>query len=376
MIVGALRGRAFQARQMSRQDAAPKTAAPISYPCSDVCDRWRLLLALICLMLSVASAEISDQPDVAFKLATFEDGGVERVGLLIGDRLLELQQANSLLQKNAGVAALELPNNMKSLIEQSKATRPRLNQIANYFGSHTGGPGFGHDPKAVTIRAPIMYPWNLLAAGQNYRAHAAEMGGSTDIDPDKDNPFLFAKSPRSTIIDPGQSYVIPPGHERIDWEGELAIVVGKQARNLTLDNAMDHVFGFTIVYDVSDRAAQAPINGRYARDWFAGKSMDNAAPMGPYIVPKEFLPNYANLQITTRVNGEVMQDSNTSYMIHDVERLLRYITSRMTLWPGDVIATGTPSGVGNGREPPVYLKSGDVVTIEIEGIGTLTTPIE
>ena len=98
--------------------------------------------------------------------------------------------------------------------------------------------------------------------------------------------------------------------------------------------------------------------------------------MSTCIVPKEFLPNYANLQITTRVNGEVMQDSNTSYMIHDVERLLRYITSRMTLWPGDVIATGTPSGVGNGREPPVYLKPGDVVTIEIEGIGTLTTPIE
>ena len=190
------RGRAFQARQISRQDAAPTNAAPtnaarVSHLCS--------LLALTFLVLSVANAEISDQPDVSFKLATFEDGGVERVGLLIGGRLLELRQANALLQKNAGVAALELPNNMKSLIEQSKTTRPRLNQIANYFGSHSEDSGFGHDPKTVTIRAPIMYPWNLLAAGQNYRAHAAEMGGSTDIDPDKDNPFLFAKSPRSSI---------------------------------------------------------------------------------------------------------------------------------------------------------------------------------
>ena len=138
---------------------------------------------------------------------------------------------------------------------------------------------------------------------------------------------------------------------------------------------MDHVFGFTIVFDVSDRAAQMPEDGRYARDWFAGKSMDNAAPMGPWIVPKEFLPGYANLRLTTRVNGELMQDSNTSYLIHDVERLLRYATSIMTLWPGDVIATGTPSGVGNGRRPPVYLKPGDEVAIEIEGIGTLVTPI-
>jgi 2-keto-4-pentenoate hydratase/2-oxohepta-3-ene-1,7-dioic acid hydratase in catechol pathway len=104
--------------------------------------------------------------------------------------------------------------------------------------------------------------------------------------------------------------------------------------------------------------------------------MDNAAPMGPYIVLKEFLPNHANLRVTTRINGEIMQDSNTSYLIHNVERLLRYITSRMTLWPGDVIATGTPSGVGNGRKPPVFLKPGDTVAIEIDGIGTLETPIE
>jgi 2-keto-4-pentenoate hydratase/2-oxohepta-3-ene-1,7-dioic acid hydratase in catechol pathway len=152
-------------------------------------------------------------------------------------------------------------------------------------------------------------------------------------------------------------------------------VVGKQAKSLTVENAMDHVFGFTIVFDVSDRAAQIPEDGRYERNWFAGKSMDGAAPMGPYLVPKEFLPNYDRLQLTTRVNGEVMQDSDTSYLIHDVERLLRYATRTMTLWPGDVIATGTPEGVGNGRTPPVYLKPGDVVSIEVEGIGTLVTPI-
>ncbi len=335
-----------------------------------------VLATLLSIVATAADASVSDVPDVAFKLATFETNRIERVGILIGDMLLDLEPANAYMQTVAGTEPVDLPDNMKTLIEQSEAAKPRLFQIANFFGGQTADFDFSYDPDAIAIKAPIKYPWNLLAAGQNYRAHAAEMGGSTDIDPDKDNPFLFAKSPRSTIIDPGQSYVIPPGHERIDWEGEFAIVVGKQAKNLTLDNAMDHVFGFTIVYDVSDRAAQIPVNGRYARDWFSGKSMDSAAPMGPYVVPKEFLPNYANLRVTTRVNGKLMQDSNTSYLIHNVERLLRYITSRMTLWPGDVIATGTPSGVGNGRKPPIYLKRGDTVVIEIEGIGTLVTPIE
>jgi 2-keto-4-pentenoate hydratase/2-oxohepta-3-ene-1,7-dioic acid hydratase in catechol pathway len=334
-----------------------------------------LCATLLVFAATNSSAEISESPNSPFKLATFEEGGIERVGMLLGDSLLDVQQANAYLQSNAGVPALKLPGNMKVLIEQSDATKPRLFQIANYFSGLDADHGFVYRLEAVAIKAPIKYPWNLLAAGQNYRAHAAEMGGATDIDPEKDDPFLFAKSPRSTIIDPGQAYVIPPGRERIDWEGEFAIVVGKSAKNLTLDNALDYVFGFTIVYDVSDRAAQSPVDGRYARDWFAGKSMDNAAPMGPFIVPKEFLPNFADLRLTTRVNGKVMQDSNTSYMIHNVERLLRYITSRMTLWPGDVIATGTPSGVGNGRDPQVYLKPGDTVEIEIEGIGKLVTPI-
>lgn len=335
-----------------------------------------ILIIVLSFLATATNAQVSSAPDVAFKLATFEADDLERVGILIDDRLLDLQKANAYLVTEAGVSALDLPADMKTLIEQSDTAKPRLFQIANYLSGRTASLAFGHDPDDVTIKAPIMYPWNLLAAGQNYRAHAAEMGGATDIDPDEDDPFLFAKSPRSAIIDPGQPYVIPPGRERIDWEGEFAIIIGREAKGLTLDNAMDYVFGFTILYDVSDRAAQIPVDGRYARDWYAGKSMDDAAPMGPYVVPKEFLPNYGNVRVTTRVNGEIMQDSDTSYLIHDVERLLRFATSTMTLWPGDVIATGTPEGVGNGRTPPVYLKPGDTVAIEVEGIGTLVTPIE
>ncbi len=337
--------------------------------------RTKSLLAVLLLFAAGAQAELDDRPLAAFKLATYGTDDGDRIGMFLGERLLDIGRANAALESLTDVTAIDLPGDMKTLLEHSEAVKPRLFEIANYFSGVDAPADVSLDPDAVRLEAPVKYPWNLLAAGQNYRAHAAEMGGATDIDPDEDDPFLFAKSPRSTIIAPGEAYVIPPGRERIDWEGEFAIVIGKKAEDLTLENAMDYVFGFTIVFDVSDRAAQAPVDGRYARDWFAGKSMDNAAPMGPWIVPKEFLPNYADLRLRTRVNGEVMQDSSTAFMIHDVERLLRYITSRMTLWPGDVIATGTPAGVGNGRNPPIYLQRGDIVEIEIEGIGTLVTPI-
>ncbi len=327
------------------------------------------------LSAAIALAQVSAMPDAPFKLATYDSGEGDRVAMLVDERLVDLQRANAYVVEAANIAAMALPGDMKTLIEQSGIVKPRLFQIANYLSGRVDELGFGIPPEDVTIRAPIKYPWNLLAAGLNYRAHAGELGERTAIDPDR-NPFFFAKSPRSTIIDPGQAFVIPRGVETLDWEGEFSVVIGRQAKNLTLENAMDHVFGFTILYDVSDRAKQMPgAEGRYPNDWFPGKSLDHGAPMGPYIVPLEFLPNYDNVRVTTRVNGETMQDSDTSYLIHDIPRLLRYATSIMTLWPGDVIATGTPSGVGHGRNPRVYLKPGDVVEIEIEGIGTLVTPI-
>ncbi len=339
---------------------------------------WLLggIAAMSGFAVGVAQAQVSAMPDAPFKLATYDSGAGDRVGLLIDDWLVDLERANDYLVAEADVAAVELPTDMKTLIEQSGITKPRLFQIANFLQGRVDELGFAFRPDEVTLRAPIKYPWNLLAAGLNYRAHAGELGERTAIDPERDNPFFFAKSPRSTIIDPGQAFVIPRHVDTLDWEGEFSIVIGRQAKDLTLENAMDYVFGFTIMYDVSDRAKQMPgAAGRYPNDWFPGKSLDNGAPMGPYIVPKEFLPNHRQLRVTTRVNGEIMQDSDTSYLIHDVEHLLRYATSVMTLWPGDVIASGTPSGVGHGRTPPRYLQPGDVVEIEIEGIGTLVTPI-
>jgi len=345
------------------------------------------------------TAQISDAPDTPFKLATFEAGGDPTVGLVLGDQILELSGASDHLATEAGLDAMTLPGEMRALIEAYDTAAPRLYQIANYFqdGADAALP-FVHAVDGVTIVAPIKYPWNVLAAAANYRAHAEGMAGGgedeeddaeeggrrrggfdpsriAEIDPARDAPVMFAKSPRSGIIGTGEPYYIPPGRERIDWEGEMAIIVGKPAYLVTAEEADDYVFGYSIMYDVSDRGGRTREVAMFpGPNWFDGKSTNRGAPFGPYIVPKEFVPDPANLRITTRVNGEVMQDQTTADLIWPAEHLIAYTTSILTLYPGDVIATGTPSGTG--AERGEFLKAGDVVEIEIEGIGTLTTPIE
>ena len=357
-------------------------------------------LALVVVVSAcTTTAQISDAPDTPFKLATFEAGGDPAVGLVLGDQILELSGASDHLATEAGLDAMTLPGEMRALIEAYDRAAPRLYQIANYFqdGADAALP-FVHAVDGVTIVAPIKYPWNILAAAANYKAHAEGMAGGgedeeddaeeggrrrggfdpsriAEIDPARDAPVMFAKSPRSGIIGTGEPYYIPPGRERIDWEGEMAIIIGKPAYLVTAEEADDYVFGYSIMYDVSDRGGRTREVAMFpGPNWFDGKSTNRGAPFGPYIVPKEFVPDPANLRITTRVNGEVMQDQTTADLIWPAEHLIAYTTSILTLYPGDVIATGTPSGTG--AERGEFLKAGDVVEIEIEGIGTLTTPIE
>ena len=189
--------------------------------------------------------------------------------------------------------------------------------------------------------------------------------------------MVFAKSPRSCIIDPGEAFLIPPGRTRIDWEGELALIMRKPAYMVSAKQAHDYVFGYSIMYDVSDRGGGKPrrvVSMFQGTNWFDGKSIDRGAPFGPFIVPKEFLPNFNNLHLVTRINGVVKQDARTSDLIWDEGHMIQFITSIMTLYPGDIISTGTPSGTGAERNE--FLKAGDVVEIEIEGIGKLRTPID
>jgi len=254
----------------------------------------------------------------------------------------------------------------------------RLSYIANYFhDKKLDSLPFVYSLDKVHIAAPIKYPYNLLNMAANYWTHAREMGVNKDVDQDRDAPFIFAKSPRSCIVDPGEPFYIPEGRGRIDWEGELAVIIGKPAFHVAKEKALDYVFGYSIMYDVSDRGGRKRKDAMFqGPDWFSGKSLDGAAPFGPFIVPKEFMTNPHDIHIMTRVNGVVKQDGNTSDMIYDVEHQIAYMSSIMTLYPGDVISSGTMGGVGTARKPPEYLKPGDVVEISIDGIGTLKTPMK
>jgi 2-keto-4-pentenoate hydratase/2-oxohepta-3-ene-1,7-dioic acid hydratase in catechol pathway len=328
---------------------------------------------------------ISDKPETPFKLATFEAAGKTRVGLVLDARVFDVVAASDALQKSAGLATVRIPGEMRELIESYDRVKPRLYQIANFYkNAKTDSAGIAFDLDKVSIKAPIKYPSNILAIAANYKLHAGEMfppgspqqKAAEEADPDKEDPVFFAKSPRSCIIDPNEPYYMPP-NRNIDWEGELAIVIGKAALRVSEAQSHDYVFGYSIMYDVSDRGGQGrPLTGMFpGPNWFRGKSGDRSAPFGPFILPKEFAPSPAHFRIVTKVNGVVKQDGNTKNLIWDEAHMVRFLSSILTLYPGDVISSGTPDGVGAGRKPPEFLKAGDVVTIEIEGIGTLRTPM-
>ncbi len=347
-----------------------------------------LLLSLAFAMFAAAVPQppaISNRPYTPFKLATFEAGGQTRLGLVLGTRLLDIAGANAALTRNERLPAVQIPTAMRELIEAYDRVSPRLYQIANRFKeAGADGAPYLFDVDKVSIKAPIKYPYNILAIAANYRLHAGEMfppgtpqrKAAEEADPDKEDPVFFAKSPRSCIIDPGEPYYLPAGRN-IDWEGELAIVIGKPSLHIAEARAHDVVFGYSIMYDVSDRGgAGRPLTGMFpGPNWFRGKSGDRSAPFGPFILPKEFAPSPPHFRIVTRVNGVVKQDGHTKNLIWDERHMIRFLTSILTLYPGDVISSGTPDGVGAGRKPPEFLKPGDTVTIEIDGIGTLTTPM-
>jgi 2-keto-4-pentenoate hydratase/2-oxohepta-3-ene-1,7-dioic acid hydratase in catechol pathway len=299
--------------------------------------------------------------------------------------VIDIESAHAMIvQEIALRGAPAMPRDMRTLIENYAELAPNLYRIANYFGATKLDAPFIFDVGKVAIKAPIKYPYNILAIAANYKLHAGEMfppgspqqKAAEEADPDKEDPVFFAKSPRSCIIDPGEPYFMPP-NRNIDWEGELAIVIGKESLNVSEARAHDAVFGYSIMYDVSDRGGPGrPLTGMFpGPNWFRGKSRDRSAPFGPVILPKEFAPNPPHFQIVTKVNGVVKQDGNTKNLIWDEAHMIRFLSSTLTLYPGDVISSGTPDGVGAGRKPPEFLKAGDVVTIEINGIGTLRTPM-
>ncbi len=216
----------------------------------------------------------------------------------------------------------------------------------------------------TTALPSLMRPGKIICVGLNYRDHAREAGLEIP-----EQPLLFAKWPTS-VIGPGDPIVIPPCTAQVDYEAELGLVIGRRGRDLRPAEALEHVAGVVCVNDVSARDLQFA-DGQ----WTRSKSFDSFCPVGPAPVALDSVGGLGNLRICCLVNGDVVQDSSTSEMIFDAAEIIAYASRSATLEPGDLIATGTPAGVGFGRTPPSYLQAGDVVTVDIEGIGSLTNPV-
>jgi len=267
-------------------------------------------------------------------------------------------------------AAAERPSNPLAWFDmdgpwfqQARETAARLERDATALGE-ARAKGWLVPSQDAYWFAPVPRPGKIVCVGLNYRDHAAESGLAVPK-----TPVIFSKF-SSCVIAPGEPVVIPPSSEKVDYEAELAVVIGRRASHVTADRAYDYVLGYTAFNDVTARDFQFG-DGQ----WQRGKSCDTFAPMGQTIVTTDEIPDPHTLRISLTVNGIVMQDSNTSQLIFRVPELVAFITDSITLEPGDVIATGTPAGVGFARKPPVFLNPGDRMEVSIDRIGGLGNPI-
>ena len=222
------------------------------------------------------------------------------------------------------------------------------------------------------LLAPLLYPGKVLCAGANYYDHMTEMG-FPGTKKETQRLFFFTKPPRNAVVGPGATVVMPRGTKKFDWEIELAAVIGKTARYVTPENALDHIAGYSVAIDLSTRDFNVAPDQFYKFDWFAGKGNDTCCPLGPWIVPASACPDPQNIPLKLSVNGETKQDSSTSQMIFSVAEQIARASELTTLDPGDVILTGTPAGVGVPKG--TFLKVGDRIDAEIAGIGTLSVTV-
>ncbi len=223
-----------------------------------------------------------------------------------------------------------------------------------------------HDPATATLLAPVPDPRKIVCLGLNYRDHAAESGAEVPSE-----PVLFSKYP-TALVGHGAEIVLPAESNQVDYEAELVVVIGRGGRHIPKERAMEHVAGYTVGHDVSARDWQLHKPGK---QWMAGKTFDTFAPVGPALVTPDEVADPHALGIRLRLNGQTMQDSNTREFVFRVAEVIAYLSKVFTLEPGDLIFTGTPPGVGMARKPPVWLKPGDVVEVEIDGLGTLRNPV-
>ncbi|MGZ3277872.1 MAG: fumarylacetoacetate hydrolase family protein [Caulobacteraceae bacterium] len=367
------------------------------------------VLALAIGVALTATAAVQAQAATPFKLGTFERGGHTFLGLVLDDtRVLDIGPANAAYQKSHPKAAkMAMPSDMTVLIERyDNGLGDRLRAIANAAGK---GASYEHAVAGLKILPPVR-PQVILNAGANYPEHAAGIiaqggrgAGSQNNaetaappaappagrpagpppapaqsapgiwqreagDTRSDNPYLFLKSP-SIMVGANDAVVIPKGRTSIDWECEFAVVVGKKARSVSVKDAPNYVFGYTIEFDASDRGGRGDRKMGGGPDWFVQKNHDTFAPVGPFIVPKEFLPDPMHTHHYFKLNGETKQDANTSGMEYNIWDNLAFGSGVMTLHPGDLISNGTPPGTNIDRPDARWIRAGDKGVCTVEGVG-------
>lgn len=301
-----------------------------------------------------------------------QNGHSPRLGCFLGeDRVMDLEAtcrahlaARGVVRAATIAAALFPGDSTRAFLEGGVATQDALTAMLDSVKSGAFQP-VAHPLASVRLHAPIADPGKFICIGLNYKDHAAETGN-----PAPKEPPIFPKW-NNAILDPGEPILRPRGEKKLDWEVELGVVIGKTARYVTRERALDYVYGYTIINDASAREFQF-----LTTQWSAGKIPDTLAPVGPFIADRAEIPDPHVLDLKTWVNGTLMQNGNTSNFIFDVRYLVSYLSGIMTLAPGDLIATGTPAGVGFSRKPPVTLQPGDTVRLQITGLGVLENPVK
>jgi len=372
--------------------------------------RQCLVVAVMGSLVTLASGQEARAAQAAtpFKLGIFQAGSREFPGLVLQDnRVLEIVAANAAFEKRTAKAArIKIPTDMSELIARYESDiGPRLRQIAAANAATTAAP-FSHELTSVRILPPVR-PAVILNAGANYPEHAqgiveqaaraaaaagqappapggpaagpdgrprAPVGSAPGLwehpesDKRPDNPYLFLKSP-SVVVGADDDVVVPKGREEIDWECEFAVVVGRQAKNVSVEDAPNYIFGYSIEFDVSDRGGRNDRKMGGGPDWFIQKNHDTFAPIGPFIVPKEFVPNPMSTRHYFTLNGDIKQDANTSRMEYNIWEMLSYATNVLTMHPSDLISMGTPPGTNIEKSNPRWMRAGDVGVCVVEGIG-------
>jgi len=287
------------------------------------------------------------------RFITFSQDNHTRVGLLVGEQVIDLSLADP-----------GIPSDMRSFIEAGSVALECATAVFDRCADGRLPPTATLTLADVQLLAPIPNPPKVVAVGANYLDHCRETG----VKPPR-SPMLFAKFP-TAVIGPGEAIEWDPAlTDRVDYEVELAVVIGQRARHVPASRVFDIIFGYTCANDVTARDLQAN-DGQ----WVRSKSLDTFCPLGPALITKDEMPEPGRLNISCRVNGVTLQDSNTSEMIFDIPTLIAFITRSFTLLPGDVILTGTPHGTGGFRQPNVFLRNGDVVEVEVENLGVLRNP--